>query len=344
MSDCKIGILGAGAIGCYVGGRLATAGEDVVFIGRPRLKDELLRSGLVLTDLEGGDVSVPKEKLAFSTELTALADRDVILFCVKSAQTAEVAAELAGILGKGAIVVSLQNGLRNPEVLRAELPGRLVLAGIVGFNVVWRGVGRLLRATSGPLVVEASADPRVKTLTRLLSTCGFTVELPADIRPLQWTKLILNLNNAVSALTDAPTPDLVFVPGYRRVLLALMTEALAVLRAAGIRTARLGAPIPVRFLPLMLRLPTPLLRLVARVQIKIDREARSSMWDDLTKGRATEVDYLNGEIVRLAESCGAAAPLNRRMVELVHEAEARKSGSPKLSASALWEALSRPPR
>ena len=190
----------------------------------------------------------------------------------------------------------------------------------------------------GPLVIERSADVRAYQLVTLLAAAGFDVELVTDIRPLQWSKLIMNLNNAVGALSDRPTPDLLFIEGYRRILRALMSEALDVLRAAKVRTVRLG-PLPITLFPVVLRLPSPLLRLVAGAQVKIDPEARSSMWEDLSRGRPTEVDHLNGEIVRLAESCGASAPLNTRMVTLVHEAEKRAAGSPKLSPEALWAAL-----
>jgi 2-dehydropantoate 2-reductase len=335
----RIGIMGAGAIGCYVGGCLAADGADVVFVGRERAKKELLASGLVLSDLGGGSGRVvAKERIVFATEASALADCDVVLCCVKSAQSAETASALASVLEKGALVVSMQNGVHNAEVLRAGLKSRIVLGGIVGFNVVSKGDGTFRRATSGPLVIEKRTDPRLDVLASALSVAGFEVELVANIRPLQWSKLIMNLNNAVGALSDRPTPDLLFVEGYRRILRAIMSEAIAVLRAAKEPTARLG-PMPIGLFPFILRLPAPVLRLVASAQVKIDPEARSSMWEDLTRGRPTEVDYLNGEIVRVAASCGAKAPLNARMVELVHAAEERAAGSPKLDADALWAAL-----
>ena len=335
--------MGAGAIGCYVGGCLAAGGADVVFVGRERAKKELLTSGLVLSDLDGGSGRVvTKDRIAFATEASALADCDVVLCCVKSAQTAETAAALAAVLKKDALVVSMQNGVRNADVLRAALENQIVLGGIVGFNVVSKGGGTFRRATSGPLVIEkledGRSDARLDILASALSAAGFELELVADIRPLQWSKLVMNLNNAVGALSDRPTPDLLFIEGYRRILRAIMTEAIAVLRAAKEPTARLG-PLPIGLFPLILRLPTPVLRLVATAQVKIDPEARSSMWEDLTRGRPTEVDYLNGEIVRLAESCGAKAPLNARIVDIIHEAEKRAAGSPKLEAGALWSAL-----
>ena len=117
-----------------------------------------------------------------------------------------------------------------------------------------------------------------------------------------------------------------------------MEEALGVLAAAGESTARLGA-LPARLFPFVLRLPGALVRVIAGAQVKIDPEARSSMWEDLSRGRLTEVDHLNGEIVRVAAAIGRKAPLNRRMVEIVHDAEKKGGGSPKLSADELWAAL-----
>jgi 2-dehydropantoate 2-reductase len=266
----------------------------------------------------------------------------VILLCVKSAQTEEAGRTLSPIVGKNAVIVSMQNGVGNAGVLRKAMPGAIVLGGIVGFNVVSKAAGAYQRGTTGPLVIElpgeAGAVVRVDALATALRHGGFEVELPADIRPKQWSKLIMNLNNAVSALSGAPTPDLIFKPGYRRVVRAIIGEALNVLAAAKIRPARLGA-IPVGLFPTMLSLPTPVLRVVARAQLKMDPEARSSMWEDLTRGRATEVDYLNGEIVSLAGSSGVQAPLNARIVTMVHAAEKEKKGSPGLSPEALWSAL-----
>jgi 2-dehydropantoate 2-reductase len=109
-------------------------------------------------------------------------------------------------------------------------------------------------------------------------------------------------------------------------------EALQTLAAAGIRP-RLQIPLPPRLLPSVLTLPDWLFSLVARPMIHIDPHARSSMWDDLERGRKTEVDALNGEIVRLAESLGRSAPVNAAIVRLVKEAEGRRS--PRLPASDL---------
>lgn len=332
----KIGIQGAGSIGCYVGGRLLAAGAaEVVLVGRARLRDELVARGLTVQDFDGPTATVPGARLDFATDAGALAGCDVILCCVKSQHTAGAAAELAPVIARDAVVVSLQNGVRNPDTLRAGLPGRQIVPSIVSWNVVAvDGVYR--RATSGPLVLERTFATRA--LIEALRKSGVPVEEHDALAPHQWTKLVVNLNNAVSALTDVATSRLLLEPGYRRIVAALADEGLAVLRAAKIAPAKFNG-VPLGLMPKILRLPTPIVRLVTRAQLKVDPAARSSMWQDLAAGRATEVDYLNGEIVALAEQAGVPAPINRRIVALIHDAERAGAGSPRLSADALWSAL-----
>jgi 2-dehydropantoate 2-reductase len=338
--DLRVGVLGAGAIGCYVGCKLAAGGSSVLLVGRRPLA-EADGGGFVVGELDGSSARIPASRVACSTDAGGLGDCDVILCCVKSAQTAAAGAQLAGVLpagSGGAVTVSLQNGVHNADVLRSALEGRPALAGIVGFNVVTPSAGVFRRTTSGPLVIEASADPRVQALAASLRAAGLELKLAEDIRSLQWGKLIMNLNNAISALSDVPTRELLFTPGYRRILAGIIAESLDVIGRAGVRPASLTG-MPLGLLPHVLRLPTPLLRLVARTQLKIDPEARSSMWEDLKRGRPTEVDDLNGEIVRLARSVGRDAPENRRLVDLVHRVEKEGRGSPGLSPEALSRAL-----
>ncbi|MEZ4398591.1 MAG: 2-dehydropantoate 2-reductase [Kofleriaceae bacterium] len=333
----RIGVFGAGSIGCYVGGRLMAAGAaDVVLVGRPRQRDVLAAHGLVVQDFDGPAATVPAEQVAFATATGALADCDVVLCCVKSQHTADAARELATVLRPDCVVASLQNGVRNPDTLREHLGPRLVVASIVTWNVVVVG-HTFRRATSGPLMIEATAP----ALAAAVRAAGIPVEVHADLAPEQWTKLLVNLNNAVSALSDASTATLLLTPGYRRAIAALVAEGLRVVRASGVRPARWNG-VPLGLMPKVLRLPTPLVRLVTRAQLKVDPAARSSMWQDLDARRPTEVDYLNGEIVRVAEAAGGDAPLNRRIVALIRAAEAANLGSPALGPDALWQALTAP--
>jgi len=327
--------MGAGSIGCFVGGKLLAAGSaDVVFIGRDRLRQEIAAHGLSIKDFDEAPVVLPAERVSYETDVGKLAECDAVLCCVKSAQTEDVAKQLADVLTPSAVVISLQNGIRNAPTLREHLGERTVIAGIVGFNVVSRGEGLFHRAMSGSLMLEAPKGSAARAVVDALAGSALEVEERDDLIPDQWTKLLVNLNNAVSALSGAPTKEMLLSKEYRRIIAALVGEALRVLRAAKIKPAKLRG-VPVQLMPKVMRLPTPLVRIVTAAQMKVDPEARSSMWEDLTRGRLTEVDFLNGEIVSLAERTSVDAPVNRRIVALVHAAEEQGSGSPGLDASTL---------
>jgi 2-dehydropantoate 2-reductase len=335
-----IGIMGAGSIGCFVGGRLvASDSAKVTFVGRPRLAETNAAHGLTLQELDDSR-RVDGSGICFKTDVRSLSSCDVVLCCVKSGATRETALALSEVLDPGTVVVSLQNGVRNQEVLREHLPLNRVVPGVVGFNVVMHDNAVFQLSTTGPLVIEATDDPIDRACVGALEKAGFEVRVVDPIAPEQWTKLLVNLNNAISALSGAPTPTMILSRQYRRVMSMLLDEGLDVLETAGIQTAKFRG-VPLRMMSLILRLPTPIVRLVVRAQLRVDPESRASMWQDLERRRPTEVDFLNGEIVRLADAHSIDAPHNRRIVELVHEAERTAAGSPRTDGDALLDALGR---
>jgi 2-dehydropantoate 2-reductase len=308
----RIAVFGAGAIGCWVGGRLAAAGADVVLIGRPRVMAEL-EAGVKVSDLGGReDLAHP----ALATDAAAAKDAGIALVTVKSAATAEAGRSLAG--GSG-VVVSLQNGVRNVDALRAALPGRTVLAGMVPFNVARVAPGHYHRGTTGELMFEASDT--LAPLVDALRAAELPCELRADMPAVQWSKLVMNLNNALNALSGVPLMQQLEDRDYRRVLAAAQREALDVLEAAHVPVAKLLRLSP-RWIARLLPMPNWLFRPIAARVATADPKARSSMFDDLEAGRATEIDYLQGEIVALADKHGHTAPINRALVGLVRAAEA----------------------
>lgn len=329
----RICIYGAGAIGCYLGGRLAAGGAEVGFVGRPGIGEELRQHGLMLTHYDGGNWRVPPGAVTFSTEANAAAAAGLILVCVKSGGTAQAAAELAGVASPNAVVISFQNGIGNADVLRAALPGRIVLAGMVPFNVVRRGPGAFHQASEGEPEVEDS--PALASFLADFSRAGFALRQHRDMLAVQWAKLIFNLNNAVNALSGLPLQRELAQRDYRRCLALAQAEALALLKQARIRPARL-TPLPAGWIPVLLRLPDALFARLARTMLAIDPSARSSMADDLAAGRRTEVDWINGEVVRLAERLGQRAPVNARLISLIKAAE---TGTANWSGEALLAEL-----
>jgi 2-dehydropantoate 2-reductase len=326
MNSSRIAIFGAGSIGAYVGAALLAGGADVQLIARARVCERFAREGIAISDLEGRRERIDASRILCSEDPAALREAGLILVTVKSADTAAAAQALAAHARRDALVISLQNGIGNADTLRAALPGMTVLGGMVPFNVVQTGDGRYHRGTEGRLMVEAS--PALSRWLAAFEQAGLSLMERADFASVQWGKLLLNLNNPVNALSGLPLKAQLSQRDYRRCLALLMEEALRALEAAGITPAQIGG-VPPKRLPFMLRLPDWIYRRIASASLRIDPEARSSMWEDLQAGRRTEIDYLNGAVLRLAQQAGMDAVANRRIVDLVHAAEQGKAASMK---------------
>lgn len=313
----RIAIYGAGSVGGYLAARLHEHAR-ITCVGRQRVINAWRFHGLDWSDLQGGHEHVAARDVELKANPFAAAKAHLILVTVKSADTATVARELKEVAAPGVPVISFQNGLHNADVLRAALPGHPVLAGMVPFNVLQREPGVFHQGSAGELMVEAHAS--LVPFLHSFQAAGLPLRQRDDMPAVQAAKLLLNLNNAINALSDLPLKEQLSQRAWRRCLALAQREALRVLRAAGIRPARL-TPLPARWLPQVLELPDGLFRRLAARLLAIDPVARSSMWEDLQRGRLTEVDAINGEIVRLADQLALPAPVNTRLAALVHEAE-----------------------
>lgn len=309
-------VYGAGSVGCYLGGRLH--GHIAVrLIARPRMANVLHEHGLTLSDLHGFHQHIPAGALDVQTQPQATR-APLVLVTVKSADTVQAGRELADVSPHDAIVISFQNGLRNADLLRAALPGRTVLAGMVPFNVLQRSPGSFHQGSSGDLMVEA--HPALAPYLPAFANAGLCLQQHTDMPAIQRAKLLFNLNNAINALSDLPLRQELAERGWRRCLALAQREALNIFTAAHLPVARL-TPLPAHWLPHILALPNALFARIAPRMLAIDPHARSSTWEDLQVGRRTEVDALHGAIVELAATMGKRAPINERIIELIREAE-----------------------
>ncbi len=329
-----VAVVGAGCIGAWVGARLAATGTRVRLVTRPGPRAAALAAApLRATTLAGHRAETTAATVHDSP--AACAGADAVLLAVKGAATTAAAAGLAPHLAPGTPVLSLQNGLRNPARIAAALPAADVVPGMVSFNVVWTtgadGGADLRQTTSGPVVLGDRAPAAV---VQAFVRAGIPTLCHPDMPRVQWAKLLLNLNNAVNALSGRPLRDQLSDRGYRRVLAAAMGEAWSALDAAGIRPQPVGRMRP-RLAPRILPLPDLVFRILAAPMIRIDPQARSSMADDLDRGRPTEIDDINGEVVALGQRVGVATPVNAHLVGLVHAA-AQQGRRPRLAPAALW--------
>ncbi|HMF66430.1 MAG TPA: 2-dehydropantoate 2-reductase [Phyllobacterium sp.] len=323
-SDSRIVIAGAGSIGCYVGGRLAAAGKAVTLFVRPRIMEGLRQEGLEIIDPDGSEKLIEPEQFSLTSDPEiAFRQADIILVTVKSGATEEMAKSIRESAPSDVIVVSLQNGVGNAETLRQHLPPEAtVISGMVPFNVVQSepGVSPLYvrRTMPGTILVDDALDG----LAEALSVPGLSVQAHPNMQGILWGKLLTNLNNAPNALSNLPLVKQLADRNWRLLLADQMSEGLKVMRAHGITPAKVQGASPA-VLPWILRLPNFLFRIVARRMLAINPHARSSMWEDFSRGRPTEIDYLQGVIVRLADEKLIAAPLTRKVSACVKQAEGK---------------------
>lgn len=325
-------IAGTGSVGGYAGGCLAAAGHRVTLFGRQSLMDLIGSAGLRVSDPDGYDASIPPDGITTTTDAKiAFRNADIVLVTVKSAQTAEMGQIISRNAFQKPNVVSYQNGVGNAAILEQKIGEHgHVIAGMVPFNVVQtrdhNGKPHFHRATSGKIVIAAGTPG----LAERLSTPSAPVIEHRDMTAVSWGKLIINLNNALNALSGLTLREELADRRWRLILAAQATEALIALKASGITPARIGGVIP-KLLPLGLRLPDSVYPYVARSALAIDPQARSSMWEDLEKRRPTEVASLQGAVIGLAKRAGTSAPVVARVAELIRAAEAAGAGSPCLS-------------
>lgn len=316
-------VLGAGAIGCYMGGRLAATGQSVTLVGRARVLDPLAANGLRVTNQQGFDQTLRCPPLNLQPSLAdavasqqGVAPQDlVILVCTKTTATHSAAQKIAQGCPAGVTIVSMQNGVDNARRLRAVNPNATLLEGMVGFTVNWRGPHHVHCANPGALMVQRHDVS--ERMTPMFGQSAMAMTLADDMQAVLWGKLLLNLINPVNALVNLPIRAQLLQRECPEVLAALQSEALGVLRVADIRPAKVAAA-AAAVIPKILRLPNWLFTRVAKGMLAMDANARTSMCDDLQSGRPTEIDDLCGAVVRLARQHGHFAPRNQRMCDLMH--------------------------
>jgi 2-dehydropantoate 2-reductase len=313
----KVVILGAGSVGCFIGGAWSAAGLDVTLVGRPKLSSDIDQHGLTLSDYSGWQTHLAPGSVDYRCGPEALGEAKVIALTVKSGDTAAAAAEIAAHGTPGALVISFQNGISNVEALEQGLGGRFEISrGMVEYNVAYLGSGRFHKGVAGNLY----ADRRARTLSEAIGEGPAALKISDQMLRLAWGKLLINLNNAVNALSGQTLIGELKSRDYRRVFAESMREGLDLLKQAEIEPVAAGSVAPSR-MPRIIDSPDWLFNSVFLKRWKIDAHARSSMSDDLAEGRKTEVDYINGELVRLAERLQQDAPVNRAIVDLIRQAE-----------------------
>jgi 2-dehydropantoate 2-reductase len=302
----RIAVVGAGAVGGYFGGVFARAGAPILLIGRRPFVDAVNAGGLVLDKSEGQE----RIRVTATTQISATRDCSLILFCVKANDTAETARQMAPFVRPDATVVCLQNGVDNAERVRAETNVTVIPAAVY-IAVSVPEPGRVKHLARGDLIIGPPSE-RTTNVAEVFLPAGISCRISENIEGELWVKLLCNSAlNAISALAHAQYGQITENAGARQLMLQIVDEVLAVAEASGVVLP--GISDRESGMAAAMELATQM------------TGALSSTAQDLERGRATEIDALNGYIARRGAELGVPVPINRALFTLVKLAEQTRS-------------------
>lgn len=302
-NNLKIAVMGAGSVGCYFGGMLARAGHAVTLVARPQHVEAIHREGLWL-DTRTFSARV---QLAASTEASAIRGAKLVLCCVKSTDSEAAARQMAPFIDDDAIVLSLQNGVDNAARLQAAL-GRPVAPAVVYVATEMAGPGHVRHHGRGELVVAPGAMS--EAMVGMFVDAGVPIEFSDNVIGALWAKLILNCAyNALSAIARVPYGRLFASAGVETVMRDVVDECLAVASAEGVSVAG------------------DVWQNICNIAVSMPAQL-SSTAQDVARGKPSEIDHLNGYILRKGEALGIPVPVNRTLHTLVRLLETGEAPAP----------------
>lgn len=298
--ELKIAVMGAGAVGCYYGAMLALAGYQVVLVGREALVEAVSQNDGLILEKEGRRLVATVEA---SSNPSAIEGAGMVLVCVKSSDTEHAGEEIAPYLDPSCLVLSFQNGISNAKTL-SNILGRPVLPVVVYVASRMNGAGVVRHEGRGDLELSGhgAAD-----IAELFNAAGIETVVSADVMVSLWAKLVVNCAiNPLSAITSLPYGKIAAQEGMSELMDDIAREAVSVAQAEGIS------------------LPDSVFETVRTIPVSMPGQY-SSTAQDLMRGKATEIDFLNGEIVRRASRLDIPVPINRTLTLLVKSLEAREA-------------------
>jgi len=305
----RICILGAGALGSAIGGTLAEAGHDVTLVNRNREHVDAIRAHGLRLRTDGADRHV---RLAAVTATDGMAPVDLVIVLVKSLDTEPAITAARTIIGQDTIVISLQNGLGQEEVL-ARLVGKdRVLAGKTYAGGVMLGPGHVISGTNGKETIIGELDgamsARVVRLAKILTEAGLVTQASPNIVGAMWDKLLVNIaTGALAGITGLTYGELYSVPDLETTAIAAVSEAMAVAQAMGIALETKDPRAP-----------------WVKAAAGLPPEFKTSMLQSLEKGALTEIDFINGSVVRAGQHVNIPTPVNATLVALIKGVERKR--------------------
>lgn len=298
----KIAVLGAGALGCALGGALAQAGNEVVLINRNRAHVEAIRAnGLRLRQPDGERSVVVRAE----TDCSALGPVDLVVVLVKSFHTAEAIRAATPLVGADTVVLSLQNGLGHEDILADAVGRERVVAGKTYVGGVMLAPGHIVSGTAGKETLIGELDGSISTRVQRIAACfaaaGLATTVSANIMGTVWDKLLINVaTGAVSGITGLAYGPLYRIAEIEATALAAVQEAMDVARASAVQLSYTDARAA-----------------WTKAAAGLPEDFKTSMLQSLEKGSVTEIDFINGAVVRWGQRSGVPTPVNATLVACI---------------------------
>lgn len=297
-------MVGAGAVGGYFGGLLCRAGTDVTFLVRPETYTQISKKGLEVKSLDGDFLVHPP----LIQSVSEIASVDLIILSVKCYDVPEVLKTISPLVIKGAIILTLQNGISTEDEILSRFGGNCVIAGVAFISSKRLAPGLIEHSENGIIALgELSGEKsaRAVALHDLFSVAGISCSLKSNIRRAKWEKLCWNATfNPLSVILDAPVSLIIETPSLLDAVKEGVREVVAVAKAEGIDLH-----------------PEVVENVIASTRPIAD--FYTSMYEDYKNGKATEIEYLNGEVIRRGEKNGVATPINKMLYALVKGLESK---------------------
>ena len=306
----KIVIVGPGAMGCLFGGFLSLSGQEVWFLDKdPQRAQVLQEQGISIEGISGEH----KAQVKASSDPEDIGRPDLVIICVKSYDTFAAVQNISGLAASNTPVITLQNGLGNAEIISQSVGAQKTLAGVTSQGATLLNTGRIRHAGQGPTVIgwvkaeepgdDFNQDLILKEIVRVFKEAGFQIKTADKVEDFIWSKLIINVGiNALTAVTRLNNGRLIDFKGTRDIMRKAVEEALTVVSAKGIKLT---------FDPI----------------IEVEKVCKAtagnvaSMLQDVLKERRTEIEAINGAIVREAEKLNLSVPINKMLTDLVKTIE-----------------------
>ncbi|MFC1703681.1 ketopantoate reductase family protein [Candidatus Omnitrophota bacterium] len=317
----KIAVIGAGAIGSVVAGYLKKTGCNVVLVGRATAAEAIKNNGLRISGVRG-EYTFPIETFEQLQEKP-----DVAIIAVKTQDIQEALESNVDFL-KDTLVMTTQNGIQADDICAQYVPKENIISSIVMFGATCLKPGRIVHNFEGDWIIGKRLVPNDTALDALGELLGkiFKVEVTDDIAGMKYLKIFINANNCIPGIVGESMQKVFGDAAMSRIAIAIWKEGLEVVSNAGIQLASLPA-FPVERLTKLTAMPIDAAaHIFSEIIANLSKEPLyGSILQSIKRGKPSEIDYINGEFTTLARAHNVHAPLNEKLVNMVHDVEKKNN-------------------